>query len=120
MFVTCQTELFYRLESEVENQLTLHPNLPRPLYPRNKVPFARVNMLHHVTEDCKEKFNGILGEMEALLQYTNTCLSTSSSLYGKNGRFLQVSKELVMNLDHRITRSNLPMGAPDGIERATG
>jgi hypothetical protein len=82
MFITCQTEMFYRLQDEVEKQLVLNPNLPfQSPFEKNG---NRTNVLFPiclVTIDCKEKISMIIAEIGVLLQYTNTCLSSILSLY---------------------------------------
>lgn len=75
MFVTCQTELFYRLYHECEEELALsqHVNAKKEKKDSSKK--------REISAKCADNLDGIVEEIRNLLKYTNIHLASVSHVY---------------------------------------
>jgi hypothetical protein len=79
MFITCQTEIFFRLDDELDNDIS------------NRTGKKKESI---ISGTIREKIVGITLEMENLLSYTNKCMRTICILYKK--KIINLTNEFLL------------------------
>ena len=83
MFLTCQTEIFYRLLHECDEEIKINFSLPTGRTVRDSNNNRIVTEDCMVTTKCSTNVKQIYHESKTLLLYTNRCLESICVLYTK-------------------------------------
>jgi hypothetical protein len=116
MFITCQTELFYRLSNECAEEVKINLDITSGGRQFIRIEEAQPGINRRVrnttpgspclySNGCRDNVNEIFKEMKTLLDYTNECIHSIATTYTKSR---SSTFRLGENYGFRYVHSNSP------------